>query len=134
MGMQQTSQHKNIPNLSETLRMITGAPWFVSNLTLHNYFKIPFVHEEITFRANKYKPRTTDHSNQLISELFQQTKDVKDSKEYDQKTLLGFSREPSMYNISSPPFVVVFVVVVCIVSALAVVMSFIVVFCVLCFS
>jgi hypothetical protein len=30
---------------SKTLRMITGAPWFVSNLTLHNNLKIPFVQE-----------------------------------------------------------------------------------------
>jgi hypothetical protein len=29
---------------SKTLRMTTSAPWFVSNLTLHNGPKIPFVH------------------------------------------------------------------------------------------
>jgi hypothetical protein len=33
--------------------MITGAPWFVSNLTLHNDVKIPFVHEEITLRVQQ---------------------------------------------------------------------------------
>jgi hypothetical protein len=31
---------------SKTVRMITGAPWFVSNLTLHNDLKIPFVHKK----------------------------------------------------------------------------------------
>jgi hypothetical protein len=55
---------------SKTLRMMTGAPWYVSNLTLHNDLKIPFVHEEITLHANKYKLRTTGHSNQPIRELF----------------------------------------------------------------
>jgi hypothetical protein len=57
--------------------MTTGAPWFVSNLTLHNDLKIPFVHKEITLQANKYKLCTTDHSNQLISELFNQSNDVR---------------------------------------------------------
>jgi hypothetical protein len=31
---------------SKTLRIITSAPWFVSNLTLHNDHKIPFVHKK----------------------------------------------------------------------------------------
>jgi hypothetical protein len=54
MRMQQPNQHKNIPNLSiKTHRSITGAPWFVSNLTLHNDLTIPFVNKEITFHANK---------------------------------------------------------------------------------
>jgi hypothetical protein len=55
--------------------MITGDPWFVSNLTLHNDLKVPFVHEEITLHDNTYKLRTTGHSNQLISELFHQSND-----------------------------------------------------------
>jgi hypothetical protein len=62
---------------SKTLRMITGAPWFVSNLTLHNDLMIPFVHEEITVHANKYKLRNIGHGSQPINEL-------------------GSSREPSM--------------------------------------
>jgi hypothetical protein len=32
---------------------------------------------EITLHANKYKPRTTGHSSQLISELFHQPNDVR---------------------------------------------------------
>jgi hypothetical protein len=62
---------------SKTLRMITGEPWFVSNITLHNHLKIPFVHEEITLHANKYKLCTTGHSNQLISEMFHQSNNVR---------------------------------------------------------
>jgi hypothetical protein len=62
---------------SKILRMITSAPWFVSNLTLHSNLKIPFVHEEITLHANKYELCTTGHSNQLISELFHQSNDIR---------------------------------------------------------
>jgi hypothetical protein len=42
-----------------------------------NDLKILFVHEEITLHANKYKLRTTGHSNQPISELFHQSNDVR---------------------------------------------------------
>jgi hypothetical protein len=62
---------------STTLRMITGAPRFVSTLTLHNEPKVPFVHQETTLRANQYKLRATGHSNRLISELFHQSNDVR---------------------------------------------------------
>jgi hypothetical protein len=49
--------------------MIIVAPWFVSNLTLHNDLNIPCVYDEITFHANTYKLRTIGHSYRLISEL-----------------------------------------------------------------
>jgi hypothetical protein len=62
---------------SKTLRMITGAPWFVSTLTLHNDLRIPFVHQEITLHANQYKLRATGHSNRPISELFHLSNDVR---------------------------------------------------------
>jgi hypothetical protein len=62
---------------SQTLRMITGAPRFVSNLTLHNDFKIPFVHQEIPLHANQYKLRATGHSNRPINELFHLSNDVR---------------------------------------------------------
>jgi hypothetical protein len=61
----------------KTLRMITGAPWFVSTLTLHNDLKIPFVHQEIPLHANQYKLRATGHSNRPISELFHPSNDVR---------------------------------------------------------
>jgi hypothetical protein len=32
---------------SKTLRALADAPWYVSNLTLHNDLKIPFVKNEI---------------------------------------------------------------------------------------
>jgi hypothetical protein len=48
---------------SKTLRMITNAPWYVSNLTLHNDLKIPFVEEAIALYGTKYKKPTMDHNN-----------------------------------------------------------------------
>jgi len=50
--------------------MTSSAPWYVSNQTLHNDFEIPYVREVIRINANKYKNRSTLHSNQLIRTLF----------------------------------------------------------------
>ena len=55
---------------SKMLRMISSAPWYVSNQTLHNDFEIPYVTDVIRINANNYKNRSTVHSNQLIRTLF----------------------------------------------------------------
>jgi len=55
---------------SKMLRMISSAPWYVSNQTLHNDFDIPYVRAVIRSNTNKYKNRSTVHSNQLIRTLF----------------------------------------------------------------
>jgi len=52
------------------LRMISSAPWYVSNQTLHSDFDIPYVTEVVRINANKNKTRSTEHSNQLIRALF----------------------------------------------------------------
>ena len=52
------------------LRMISIAPWYVSNQTLHSDFDIPYITEVVRTNANKYKNRSTPHSNQLIRALF----------------------------------------------------------------
>ena len=52
------------------LRIISNVPWYVSNQTLHNDFDIPYVIEVVRINANKYKNRSTEHSNQLIGALF----------------------------------------------------------------
>lgn len=57
---------------SKTLRMIADAPWYVSNQTLHDDFNIPFIKDVIREHSIKYKTRSTNHSNQLINELFNQ--------------------------------------------------------------
>jgi hypothetical protein len=78
MGMQYAIQYKKILQTfqSKTLRMITNAPWYVSNVTLHNDLKIPFV-QAIALYATKYKKRTMNHNNQLISNLFHQSTNAK---------------------------------------------------------
>ena len=50
--------------------MISSAPCYVSNQTLHNDSEIPYVTEGIRINTNKYKNRSTVHSNQLIRTLF----------------------------------------------------------------
>jgi len=52
------------------LRMISSAPWYVSNQTLHSDFDIQYVTEVVRINANKYKNRSIEHSNQLIRALF----------------------------------------------------------------
>jgi len=55
---------------SKMLRMISSAPWYVSNQTMHNDFEIPYVTEVIRINTNKYKNRSTVRSNQLTRTLF----------------------------------------------------------------
>ena len=50
--------------------MISSAPWYVSNQTLHSDFDIQSVTEVVRTNANKYKNRSTEYSNQLIRALF----------------------------------------------------------------
>jgi len=52
------------------LRKIRSALWYVSNQTLHNDFEIPYLNEVIRINTNKYKNRSSVHSNQLIRTLF----------------------------------------------------------------
>jgi hypothetical protein len=53
--------------------MITGAPWYVSNQTLHEDLKIPLIQDIIKSNINKYKERTTVHENRHIKDLVTQT-------------------------------------------------------------
>jgi hypothetical protein len=55
---------------SKTLRAIADAPWYVSNLTLHNDLKTPFVKNEILRLAKGYEAQTANHENKLIVELY----------------------------------------------------------------
>lgn len=57
---------------SKTLRMIADAPWYVSNQTLHEDLGIPFIKDVIRPYSIKHKNRSTDHSNQLINDIFNQ--------------------------------------------------------------
>jgi hypothetical protein len=53
--------------------MITGAPWYVSNQTLHEDLKIPLIQDIIKSNIYKYKDQTIAHENLLTKDLFTQT-------------------------------------------------------------
>jgi len=57
------------------LRIISSAPWYVSNQNLHSDLEIQYVTEAVRINANKYKNRSIEHSNQLIRALFNPTAD-----------------------------------------------------------
>jgi hypothetical protein len=58
---------------SKTLRMISGAPCYVSNQTLYEDLKMPLIQDMIKSNIYIYKNRTSLHENQLIKDLFTQT-------------------------------------------------------------
>lgn len=69
-GCTKPSNTKIIQRLqSKALRMITDSPWYVSNYTIHNDLKIPFVTEEVHRLSLLYHQRNKDHKNPLIAEL-----------------------------------------------------------------
>jgi hypothetical protein len=54
---------------SKILRTVADAPWYVSNLSLHNDLQIPFVSDEIRRFSRLYSTRLDGHGNQLIAAL-----------------------------------------------------------------
>lgn len=54
---------------SITLRIISSAPWYVSNSTLQNDFKIETVNQLATKHYKKFHSKLQSHSNPLITEL-----------------------------------------------------------------
>jgi hypothetical protein len=56
---------------SKTLRLITGAPWYITNRTLHEDLQVPLISEETKHRAQKHCQRLSTHRNQLICRLVQ---------------------------------------------------------------
>jgi hypothetical protein len=57
---------------SKTLRKLANAPWYISNITLHNDLRIPYVTEVIRTYAKKHRNRTAQNNKQLIRDLFNQ--------------------------------------------------------------
>jgi hypothetical protein len=70
------SKHSNTKILqtfqSRTLRKLANAPWYISNITLHNDLRMPYVTEVIRTYAKNHKNRTARNNNQLIRDLFNQ--------------------------------------------------------------
>jgi hypothetical protein len=49
--------------------MMTNAPWYISNQTLHDDLKIPFIKDVIHLQATKYRNRNKNQKNELITAL-----------------------------------------------------------------
>lgn len=54
---------------SKALRRIVDAPWFVSNRTIHEDFRIPTVIEEITRISKNYQEKLETHPNNIAVNL-----------------------------------------------------------------
>jgi hypothetical protein len=57
---------------STTLRKLANDPWYISNVTLHNDLRIPYVTEVIRTYAKNHKNWIAQNNNQLIRDLFNQ--------------------------------------------------------------
>jgi len=69
-GCAKPSHTQTIQRLqSKSLRSITGAPWYVSNFTLHNDLHIPFVAKETSRLSHLYHHRLASHHSALVTEL-----------------------------------------------------------------
>jgi hypothetical protein len=57
---------------SKTLRKLANDPCYISNVTLHNDLRIPYVTEVIRIYAKNHRNLTAQNNNQLIRDLFNQ--------------------------------------------------------------
>lgn len=58
---------------SKIIRSMANAPWYVSNRTLHNDLKIPYVKNVIQENIIKHHNRLEDHPNPMLQPLLQPT-------------------------------------------------------------
>jgi hypothetical protein len=56
----------------KTLRLITAAPWFINNQTLHTDLRVAYIKDVIAAAARKSRDRNSKHQNQLIAHLYSQ--------------------------------------------------------------
>jgi len=54
---------------NKVLRLITGAPWFIRNDTLHNDLRMPTVAETIASLSQRHERRLHRHPNPLALDL-----------------------------------------------------------------
>lgn len=54
---------------SKFLRLISNAPWFVSNQTLHKDLHMPFIHDTFRHLYTRFKEKLPDNINPLIRNL-----------------------------------------------------------------
>jgi hypothetical protein len=57
---------------SKILRMITNAPWYVTNQTLHDDLKVPFIKDVIQEKSINDHDKLGNHSNSILQPLLEQ--------------------------------------------------------------
>ena len=62
---------------SKALRMITDAPWFMTNDNIHKDLSITKVKTEISRFSTKYLERLSNHSNALAISLLDDHEEIK---------------------------------------------------------
>ena len=62
---------------SKLLRIITCAPWYISNEQIHRDLQIPFISDKVTKLSVRYQQRLESHSNPLARALIIENTDVR---------------------------------------------------------
>jgi hypothetical protein len=57
---------------SKILRMITNAPWYVTNQTLHDNLKVPFIKNVIQEKSINHHDKLGNHGNPILQPLLEQ--------------------------------------------------------------
>lgn len=75
-----TASNSNIEILqrfqSKTLRLITNAPWYITNKAIHSDLNIPFIKNEINRFSTTYLRRISYHENLLAITLLDETNET----------------------------------------------------------
>jgi hypothetical protein len=53
-------------------RMITNSPWYVTNHTLHDDIKVPFIKDVIQEKSINHQDKLGNHSNPILQPLLEQ--------------------------------------------------------------
>jgi hypothetical protein len=57
---------------SKILRLITNAPWYVTNHNLHDDLKVPFIKDAIQEKIINHHDKLGNHSNPILQPLLEQ--------------------------------------------------------------
>jgi hypothetical protein len=73
MGMHhQIAYSQNATKPSKILWMITNAPWYVTNQTLHDDLKVPFITDVIQEKIINHHDKLGNPSNTIMQPLLEQ--------------------------------------------------------------
>jgi hypothetical protein len=59
-------------NQSKIMRMITNPPWYVTDQTLHDDLKVPFIKDVIQGKSINHHDKLGNHSNPILQPLREQ--------------------------------------------------------------